>query len=172
MTNLPLLSLIKPQFELHPQLESLPIRGAAVGRSRLSHAVQVSPEEFRALGLPRLLYLDRQYRFLSRQPVRPGVPQQLQSAWRPERRFESRGPFGQDLGAGILHAPPGRAFDGHYLSRIKDRVGERNSPTFLNALYNKTQFWDRGAPTLEEQALFRSLIRSRPGNPGSKLRVQ
>jgi cytochrome c peroxidase len=37
---------------------------------------------------------------------------------------------------------------------IKGRVGQRNSPTILNALYNKTQFWDGRAKTLEEQAGF------------------
>jgi cytochrome c peroxidase len=35
---------------------------------------------------------------------------------------------------------------------IKGRVGQRNAPTTLNALYNKTQFWDGRAKTLEEQA--------------------
>src|SRR5213596_2024102 len=35
---------------------------------------------------------------------------------------------------------------------IKGRVGQRNAPTVLNALYNKTQFWDGRAKTLEEQA--------------------
>ena len=35
---------------------------------------------------------------------------------------------------------------------IHNRVGQRNSPTVLNALYNKFQFWDGRAPTLEKQA--------------------
>jgi len=35
---------------------------------------------------------------------------------------------------------------------IHSRVGQRNAPTVLNALYNKTQFWDGRAATLEEQA--------------------
>jgi len=35
---------------------------------------------------------------------------------------------------------------------IKGRVGQRNAPTILNALYNKTQFGDGRAKTLEEQA--------------------
>jgi len=35
---------------------------------------------------------------------------------------------------------------------IGNRVGQRNSPTILNALYNKTQFWDGRASTLEQQA--------------------
>src|SRR6266446_6569027 len=36
---------------------------------------------------------------------------------------------------------------------IKGRVGQRNAPTILNALYNKTQFWDGRVNTLEEQAV-------------------
>jgi cytochrome c peroxidase len=49
---------------------------------------------------------------------------------------------------------PARAFaDGRPTSiGIQGRVGQRNSPTILNALYNKTQFWDGRAQTLEEQA--------------------
>jgi cytochrome c peroxidase len=51
---------------------------------------------------------------------------------------------------------PARAFtDGRPASvGIKGRIGQRNAPTVLNALYNKTQFWDGRAKTLEEQAAF------------------
>jgi len=35
---------------------------------------------------------------------------------------------------------------------INGGVGQRNAPTILNALYNKTQFWDGRVKTLEEQA--------------------
>src|SRR5207245_8032998 len=34
----------------------------------------------------------------------------------------------------------------------KGRMGQRTAPTILNALYNKTQFWDGRVKTLEEQA--------------------
>ena len=49
---------------------------------------------------------------------------------------------------------PARAFtDGRSTSvGINGRVGQRNAPTILNALYNKTQFWDGRVKTLEEQA--------------------
>ena len=49
---------------------------------------------------------------------------------------------------------PARAFtDGRPTSiGIHGRAGQRNAPTVLNALYNKTQFWDGRAKTLEEQA--------------------
>ena len=49
---------------------------------------------------------------------------------------------------------PARAFtDGRPVSiGIHGRVGQRNAPTVLNALYNKTQFWDGRVTTLEQQA--------------------
>src|SRR5713101_1391597 len=49
---------------------------------------------------------------------------------------------------------PARAFtDGRPTSiGIQGRVGQRNAPTILNALYNRTQFWDGRVKTLEEQA--------------------
>src|SRR3984893_18177497 len=49
---------------------------------------------------------------------------------------------------------PARAFtDGKpTLIGVKGRVGQRNSPTILNAFYNKTQFWDGRVNTLEQQA--------------------
>lgn len=49
---------------------------------------------------------------------------------------------------------PARAFtDGRPTSvGINGRVGQRNAPTVLNALYNKTQFWDGRVNTLEQQA--------------------
>jgi cytochrome c peroxidase len=49
---------------------------------------------------------------------------------------------------------PVRAFtDGRPVSvGSHGRVGQRNAPTVLNALYNKTQFWDGRVSTLEQQA--------------------
>jgi cytochrome c peroxidase len=49
---------------------------------------------------------------------------------------------------------PSRAFtDGRPTSvGIHGRVGQRNAPTILNALYNKHQFWDGRVNTLEQQA--------------------
>jgi cytochrome c peroxidase len=50
---------------------------------------------------------------------------------------------------------PARAFsDGRPVSvGIHGRVGQRNAPTILNALYNKHQFWDGRVSTLEQQAV-------------------
>jgi cytochrome c peroxidase len=49
---------------------------------------------------------------------------------------------------------PARGFtDGRPVSvGIHGRVGQRNAPTLLNALFNKHQFWDGRTATLEEQA--------------------
>jgi cytochrome c peroxidase len=48
---------------------------------------------------------------------------------------------------------PARAFtDGRPTSIGIGGVGQRNAPIILNALYNKAQFWDGRAKTLEEQA--------------------
>ncbi len=49
---------------------------------------------------------------------------------------------------------PARAFtDGLPTSiGVKGATGQRNAPTVLNALYDKTQFWDGRVGTLEEQA--------------------
>ena len=49
---------------------------------------------------------------------------------------------------------PVRAFtDGRPVSiGIRGRVGQRNAPTILNALYNKHQFWDGRVATLEQLA--------------------
>ncbi|HSB08100.1 MAG TPA: cytochrome c peroxidase [Blastocatellia bacterium] len=50
---------------------------------------------------------------------------------------------------------PQRAFtDGRKVAEgIGGRVGTRNSPTLLNAMFNSGQFWDGRAATLEEQAM-------------------
>jgi cytochrome c peroxidase len=40
------------------------------------------------------------------------------------------------------HAPARAFTDGRPVSIGIGRAGQRNAPTILNALYNKTQFWD------------------------------
>src|SRR5258708_26887250 len=51
---------------------------------------------------------------------------------------------------------PDRAFtDGRPTSvGFKRRVGQRNAPTLLNAIYNKKQFWVGRAEALANQAAF------------------
>jgi cytochrome c peroxidase len=62
---------------------------------------------------------------------------------------------------------PARAFtDGRPTSiGINGRVGQRNAPTILNALYNKTQFWDGRVKTLEEQAALPIVNPNEMGQP-------
>lgn len=62
---------------------------------------------------------------------------------------------------------PDRAFtDGRPTSvGVYGRVGQRNAPTVLNALYNEAQFWDGRAKTLEDQAAFPIFNPSEMGQP-------
>jgi cytochrome c peroxidase len=62
---------------------------------------------------------------------------------------------------------PDRAFtDGRPTSvGFQGRSGQRNAPTILNALYNKKQFWDGRARTLEDQAAFPITNPSEMGQP-------
>src|SRR6266478_1605030 len=68
---------------------------------------------------------------------------------------------------------PARAFtDGRPVSiGVKGRVGQRNAPTVLNALYNKTQFWDGRVKTLEEQAALPIANPSEMGQPSLDVAV-
>ena len=68
---------------------------------------------------------------------------------------------------------PARAFtDGRSVSiGYKGRVGQRNAPTILNALYNKTQFWDGRVATLEEQAAFPIVNSVEMGQPSLEAAV-
>jgi cytochrome c peroxidase len=62
---------------------------------------------------------------------------------------------------------PARAFtDGREVSiGIKGRLGQRNAPTILNALYNVAQFWDGRTKTLEDQAALPIQNPSEMGQP-------
>jgi cytochrome c peroxidase len=62
---------------------------------------------------------------------------------------------------------PARAFtDGRPTSiGIRGRVGQRNAPTILNALYNRSQFWDGRVKTLEAQAVQPILNPAEMGQP-------
>jgi len=67
--------------------------------------------------------------------------------------FESRLSGDGTVACATCH-DPARAFtDGRPVSiGIAGRAGQRNAPTVLNALCNKTQFWDGRVNTLEQQA--------------------
>src|SRR5215467_11046415 len=67
--------------------------------------------------------------------------------------FEPRLSGDGTVACSTCHDPARALTDGRPVSiGIHGRVGQRNAPTLLNALYNKTQFWDGRVNTLEEQA--------------------
>jgi cytochrome c peroxidase len=84
-------------------------------------------------------------------PDNPQTPEKI--ALGQKLFFDGRLSADQTVACSTCH-DPARAFtDGRPVSiGIKGHVGQRNAPTILNALYNKTQFWDGRARTLEEQA--------------------
>jgi cytochrome c peroxidase len=67
--------------------------------------------------------------------------------------FDGRLSLDGTVACSTCHDPARGFTDGRPTSiGVKGRVGQRNAPTILNALFNKTQFWDGRAITLEEQA--------------------
>src|ERR1700731_2142155 len=84
-------------------------------------------------------------------PDNPQTPEKI--ALGQKLFFDGRLSADETVACSTCH-DPARAFtDGRPVSiGIKGRAGQRNSPTILNALYNKTQFWDGRAKTLEQQA--------------------
>lgn len=63
--------------------------------------------------------------------------------------------FSKDGTVGCIscHSPTSGFADGEKVSEgIKRLTGTRNAPTVANAAYNKSQFWDGRAPSLEEQS--------------------
>jgi len=80
--------------------------------------------------------------------------------------FERRLSADETVACSSCHDPKKAFTDGRPVSiGIKGRVGQRNAPTILNALYNKTQFWDGRARTLEEQAAQPIVNPSEMGQP-------
>jgi cytochrome c peroxidase len=67
--------------------------------------------------------------------------------------FEGRLSANGTVACATCHNPRLAFTDGRPVAvGIANRVGQRNSPTVLNALYNQFQFWDGRAATLEQQA--------------------
>jgi cytochrome c peroxidase len=67
--------------------------------------------------------------------------------------FDGRLSADGTVACATCHDPAHAFSDGRPVSiGIHGRAGQRNAPTILNALYNKTQFWDGRVKTLEEQA--------------------
>src|SRR5579863_238941 len=84
-------------------------------------------------------------------PDNPQTPEKI--ALGQKLFFDGRLSADGTVACGTCH-DPSRAFtDGRPVSiGIHGRAGQRNAPTILNALFNKTQFWDGRVKTLEEQA--------------------
>ena len=80
-------------------------------------------------------------------PDNPQTPEKI--ALGEKLFFDGRLSADESVACSTCH-DPARAFtDGRPASiGIKGRTGQRNAPTILNALYNKTQFWDGRVKTL------------------------
>ena len=91
---------------------------------------------------------------LTREAIPPDNPQTPEKISLGQKLFfEGRLSADGTVSCSTCHDPQLAFTDGKPLSvGIKGRVGQSNAPTILNALYNKTQFWDGRAKTLEEQA--------------------
>jgi cytochrome c peroxidase len=80
--------------------------------------------------------------------------------------FDVRLSIDGTIACSTCHDPAHAFTDGRPVSiGVKGRVGQRNAPTVLNALYNKTQFWDGRVKTLEEQAALPIANPSEMGQP-------
>ena len=80
--------------------------------------------------------------------------------------FEPRLSVDRTVACASCHNPDRAFTDGKPTSvGFKGRVGQRNAPTIFNALYNKKQFWDGRAETLEDQAAFPITNPSEMGQP-------
>jgi len=84
-------------------------------------------------------------------PDNPQTPEKI--ALGQKLFFDGRLSADKSVACSTCH-DPARAFtDARPVSiGIHGHTGQRNAPTILNALFNKTQFWDGRAKTLEEQA--------------------
>jgi len=80
--------------------------------------------------------------------------------------FDGRLSVDGTVACSTCHDPALAFTDGRPASiGVKGRIGQRNAPTILNALYNTAQIWDGRAKTLEEQATFPIVNPSEMGQP-------
>ena len=84
--------------------------------------------------------------------------------------FDPRLSVDDTVACASCHNPDLAFTDGRATSVGVGRVGQRNSPTILNALFNKKQFWDGRAKTLEDQAGMPITNPSEMGQPSVKPR--
>jgi cytochrome c peroxidase len=68
--------------------------------------------------------------------------------------FDPRLSVDGSISCASCHKPEhGFADEARFSDGVQGQLGDRNSPTVLNRLYSKAQFWDGRAASLEEQAL-------------------
>src|SRR3981189_2761771 len=85
--------------------------------------------------------------------ISPATPKPARIALGQKLFFEPRLSGNGTVACATCHDPERAFTDGRPTSvGIHGRVGQRNAPTVLNALYNKHQFWDGRVSTLEQQA--------------------
>ncbi len=87
-------------------------------------------------------------------PIPPDNPQTPEKIALGEKLFfDGRLSADGTVACATCHEPERAFTDGKPTSiGIHGGIGQRNAPTILNALFNKTQFWDGRAKTLEDQA--------------------
>src|SRR6266478_2096292 len=103
------------------------------------------PRSLNQVGLPAVLTKWVISPPSSRMPARAALGQKL--------FFDARLSADGTVACATCHNPARAFTDGRPTSiGIHGRVGQRNAPTVLNALYNKHQFWDGRVNTLEQQA--------------------
>src|SRR6266849_4461246 len=90
----------------------------------------------------------------TRSAIPPDNPQTAEKIALGQRLFfDGRLSADGTVACSTCHDPARAVTDGRPASiGINGRVGQRNAPTVLNALYNETQFWDGRVKRLEEQA--------------------
>lgn len=80
--------------------------------------------------------------------------------------FDGRLSADGTVACSTCHDPAHAFTDGREVSMgSKGRLGQRNAPTILNALYNVAQFWDGRAKTLEDQGALPIQNPSEMGQP-------
>lgn len=116
------------------------------------------PRSFKQVGIPVQQTLAE---------VPPDNPQTLEKIALGEQLFfDGRLSADGTVACATCHNPALAFTDGRPSSvGFKGRVGQRNAPTVMNALYNMAQFWDGRAKTLEDQAAFPIVNPSEMGQP-------